>query len=982
MWRIAIFLLFLQQAWAQTPAYLHYSTRDELPANLVHCGWQDRQGLLWFGTEKGLARFDGTRFRAFSVADGLPDPEVLGIYEDRRGRLWFSCFRNKISYYQAGHFITGQHDSLLNSMTPKTGVYDFFEAHNGDIWVAGLNREVLCRSDAKVEKMAFPSSMLRFVEIEGQLFGLGRSQIVRVAPDHTPTVVYTLPSIISNGQIPVLGACAQGNRILYAFIDRLLLLEWDGVQFQILTTLPRPLGKVFVDSKGRFWVCSINEGAICFDNTNRDLTNPVAYLQNKKVTALFEDRQGTFWFCTTNGIYALPLNAPLVYNRESGQPFDNVTALARSRRGELLSGDEDGNTYVWKQDTPVTMSLSTWSGLNRCRQIIETADDNYVIATEKSLYLQKNGQNQLPRNVISPKAIHMQGKNIWVGTFNRLLYFPKDSVNPVLVKTMRITTLGEDSEGCLWAGGLDGLFSQKDSFQDNWGTHFPLLQSRILAIERAGSEGLWVATPESGLLLVKTSHGRVTDVQRDNHLPASSTRIIQSLFAEPQLGGGLWLATNQGVFGLRKTIFPVHFGQFEGLADDDVNNVLVHDDTLWAATASGLTCLLLRPSALDSNFSTLVTRLQYQEKKRSIVLELLDSMPENRKIILPSEATLVQIDVAGLDYLSRGNIHYECVLTKTLPPWYFWTFPNLFDWVINGFAATRDTTWAQNGRLNLGVVLSSGRYILQVTAINSAAVRSSQPAVLQLVQTPYWYTIFWIDAVLLAAIGYGLWRLYQARLAFIKLEVKAAELQLQMLQTQMNPHFIGNSINAIQQFFYPPQAEIASEYIAIFTRLLRQTMQFSDKNFIPIREELAYLTDYLQMIQLRLGDRFEYAITGSQEIPPETLFPTMLLQPLLENATMHGLWPCGLSMLQVDFSLTDKKLRCKVTDNGLGWSKKQAMKANSEIKTVSKGLELLGLKISSLNQRHDMHLEFRLEDLADDSPPTHGTRVIIEFITK
>ena len=82
-WTIYLIFFFNLLA-AQMPAYLHYTVQDGLPSNLVYCGLQDRRGLLWFGTDKGLACFDGSRFRIYSMADGLPDPEIPGMAGGRR----------------------------------------------------------------------------------------------------------------------------------------------------------------------------------------------------------------------------------------------------------------------------------------------------------------------------------------------------------------------------------------------------------------------------------------------------------------------------------------------------------------------------------------------------------------------------------------------------------------------------------------------------------------------------------------------------------------------------------------------------------------------------------------------------------------------------------------------------------------------------------------------------------------------------------
>ena len=112
-------LLFFLSLWrlcllpGQSPSYVHYGVSDGLPGNKVYCVLQDHRGFIWFGTDKGLARFDGTRFQIFGVKDGLPDPEVLNLFEDSQHRLWISCFTQKPCYMSGGRLMTAKNDSLL-----------------------------------------------------------------------------------------------------------------------------------------------------------------------------------------------------------------------------------------------------------------------------------------------------------------------------------------------------------------------------------------------------------------------------------------------------------------------------------------------------------------------------------------------------------------------------------------------------------------------------------------------------------------------------------------------------------------------------------------------------------------------------------------------------------------------------------------------------------------------------------------------------
>jgi LytS/YehU family sensor histidine kinase len=258
-------------------------------------------------------------------------------------------------------------------------------------------------------------------------------------------------------------------------------------------------------------------------------------------------------------------------------------------------------------------------------------------------------------------------------------------------------------------------------------------------------------------------------------------------------------------------------------------------------------------------------------------------------------------------------------------------------------------------------------------------VFSNQPDQRIIIMRPNWYDTLWFDLFVWAFLIYIAIRVIRTRAYYRKLNIAVSDLQLQALQSQINPHFVGNSINAIQQFFYPPDPVSASNYIELFTQLLRQTITLSEQHFNAFQEELAYDRDYLQMIKLRFGDRFNYEIIGAENIPPSTPFPSMLLQPLLENATIHGLHPGGNSHLKLHFSWTGKQLLCTITDNGIGFKAVKARMAAKPQKHISKGLDLLLKKVETFNQLYALGLDMKLEDLSDFPPEKQGTRVRIHF---
>jgi hypothetical protein len=389
--------------------------------------------------------------------------------------------------------------------------------------------------------------------------------------------------------------------------------------------------------------------------------------------------------------------------------------------------------------------------------------------------------------------------------------------------------------------------------------------------------------------------------------------------------------------------------------------------------------LFLHPQAPFEDFPTYFTGLHYNLNNYRVDTSFIGNLNNSKSYILPANATLVELDLTGLDFTSDRSMRFFCEKTEKLLPFLYWTPLNLLNCLLNGFHPKTDSSWMLLGTLNFGVKLPPGSYHFHITAMNGRGILSGAPDQLNLVMLPYWYESFWFWLLCWGLFGLGFWRIYKARLAYQKLDAAASELQLQALRAQMNPHFVGNSINAIQQFFYPPDPVRASEYIALFTRLLRQTMYFSEQNFITFREELSYDEDYLRMIQLRFSDRFQFEIIGGDRLPNDLAFPAMLLQPILENATLHGLSPEGHSTLRLEFTKQENMVICTITDNGIGYRAMQRRKRLQDSERKSKGLEMLFKKIQTINRLYHIDLSMDMEDLSETDTHNRGTRIVLKF---
>ena len=219
----------------------------------------------------------------------------------------------------------------------------------------------------------------------------------------------------------------------------------------------------------------------------------------------------------------------------------------------------------------------------------------------------------------------------------------------------------------------------------------------------------------------------------------------------------------------------------------------------------------------------------------------------------------------------------------------------------------------------------------------------------------------------------------QKELAFINQQL--AEAQLLALQTQMNPHFIFNSLNSIKGMILDNEQQRASRYMSKFANLLRMTLNQSKEVFTTLDENMEHLENYLAMEKLRFDDSFTFRITAQEDIDKEdTLIPTMMIQPLAENAVWHGLMPKrGKKKLAIHFSKIGESMCCTVEDNGIGINHSEQLKKLNRPLHKSVGLNNLRNRIKILNEKYDTGCSLDIFDLQDLDSGRTGSCAVLSF---
>ncbi|MGV8096059.1 MAG: histidine kinase [Mangrovibacterium sp.] len=198
------------------------------------------------------------------------------------------------------------------------------------------------------------------------------------------------------------------------------------------------------------------------------------------------------------------------------------------------------------------------------------------------------------------------------------------------------------------------------------------------------------------------------------------------------------------------------------------------------------------------------------------------------------------------------------------------------------------------------------------------------------------------------------------------------ETELKAIKAQMNPHFLFNSLNSIQNLINQQKVEAANMYLSKFARLLHSVLQHSEKEFIPLAAELETLDLYIQLEKLRFNFDYQLRVDPAIDIH-NSYIPPLLLQPFIENAILHGLQPKqGGKKLDINIEEEDKQLVCNIEDNGVGRNLSQMEKTDHH----GMGNKLSIERIHLLNQKNDSNFKLSIHD---GQPGTGGTRVTISF---
>jgi hypothetical protein len=254
-----------------------------------------------------------------------------------------------------------------------------------------------------------------------------------------------------------------------------------------------------------------------------------------------------------------------------------------------------------------------------------------------------------------------------------------------------------------------------------------------------------------------------------------------------------------------------------------------------------------------------------------------------------------------------------------------------------------------------------------------------------------WFRLFYATVAILALLVlYNYFRkrkrakeaANKTKMKLMELNVKIAESKFLNLRLQMNPHFLFNSLSSIQVLIVSQKTTEAYKYLTLFSNFLRSLLNYAEKNFMPLDEELKVLKMYIELESLRFDKTFSFEINVDETLSnDEILVPSLMVQPFVENAIWHGLLHKeGDKRLAIQFiNHEDEYLTCSIEDNGIGRVKSEVIQKN-KIKSIvhhSKGIAIIKERLSLLQQKTGKPAHLEVKDLYNQEGESTGTKVII-----
>lgn len=992
-----------------------------LSSNIVTAIAQDGNGMMWFGTKRGLNSFDSYNFEEYNQADGIINATITDI-QPWNDTLFIAT--------EKGLCIYDVKNKIAANFFMETDLWTLPDNHIFHITKPINQKIIICTKagtsvyDLRTKKFHIPKISNYFPEYETRQIEymeyddswvLATSNGLVIYNDENQSIrhfyhIKDVDNTLPDNDLRCMYKL-DDSRVFIGTANGLCLLDVaneciERIELNSMMTYQSnkiDVSKIIAFNDDEIIIGTYTDGLYIYNHKKKTATHISKFdrrnaISDNYVYDVFKDVNGSVWVATFAGLNRFENN---LANFSTISIFQNgyilsINYFIEMKDNNLLLGTESGikvfdlddesvkdfKTYFKTKDNYFEnlYIYSFYLDGDSCLWVGTRNDGLFIYDIKNDKVINVAEEYKIPdlkHSIVREIVIGKYG-GFWVATNVGLYYIDKKN------KTYRFYKSDKNDQKTLPYNDLfdlmlvddelyvttgDGLAIYSYETDDFTRYYLPdsLMKKHVVSNNGLfdivdGGDGRYYIGSYSCGMLAFYPETKTFKTSKNNNLGIMVYAII------PDNRGFLWASTNKGIIKYnletkKITIYDVS----DGLQGNEfIPNAFLRysNGILFFGGYNGFNYFRPEEIQLEKRIpKVVVTSLQTHNGKRYRYLNHGDT------VHLSYKDNTFEIRFATLNLLRKNMVNYSCMLDNYDNEW------------INYTSSHRYADYNK---------LRPGTYVFKLNAANEVNVWTEKPLELTIIIHPAWYqkAVFKISVILLLTLLVFVIIRQRSKIVYQKLEqrrkindleIQMAQLKQKTLQLQMNPHVIFNTLNSIQQYIIEHDIDKAVSYLSNFSKLMRRILNNSNERYIPLSDEIEAIRLYLYLESMRLGNSFSYDINIDPEIDTENMeIAPLIIQPFVENAIIHGLIPKKENcVLRISLSkIAEDKLLCVIEDNGVGRKHSEEMKQKTG-SHKSYGMSITRRRLEMLSKISNEDFSVDVVDLKNDDGEPSGTQVNI-----
>lgn len=716
---------------AAAQEFKNFTTEEGLPSNEVYGVFQDKNGAMWFSTDRGICQYNGYEFKKYEPKDGLTDITVFDFFPQKNGQVWCSTFNRKVFYFENGsnRFVPYKYNNVIRGFLDKYTRVTFYIKYlavdkKGTVYMSNGTAMFSIDTKGKITELCKPiiidkNKIEKLKNYTPDLFSykINTRQEIFFASDTAVPSPFILPDnlgLLRN----IVSLTPDKKLVVTETLVLILRPNSSSIKIDIGTSQPISGGKIDQD---HFWVGYRSNGLRIFDFTGKCIAH---FLPHATVSNVFKDCYGGLWVTTNDyGIYYAPSHQIKTFEMENKV----IHSLTKDNNGNLFIGTYNGDIYEKKKNKPVTRISKAIASYPAYVQFYEDKN-NTLFSHNNTLYLGNTLKN---RNFIQVTKISDDDPSVLsLSQFGVCTIWEKDKIlsDTLTFRVHDISRVGQKN----YLATIEGLKIRVNG--KTYKKKGALFNYRIDDIDYNRQNGiLFAATLGKGVVVYNTLQNTAYAIDKTKGL---SSDIVTEVYIENS--NTVWACTNYGLNRIRftsPTSYKVDYlSTANGLLSNQIKDIEIIEDSIYIGTAKGLSVISKK------KYEALLSERNYFLRLKDIYINNELYQGNRKKMHLSHSENQIDFVAEAVSFSGRKAIEYRYRM----------------EGLDKGWKTTRERKFSYP-------YLPPGDYTLQVKVIEDGRNFSKENIALPIhIDKPFWKT-FWFLGLMGAVFGFVIYFFFKIR---------------------------------------------------------------------------------------------------------------------------------------------------------------------------------------------------------------------------